>query len=69
MDDLEKNWSLIFTTTESFQAAILKGKLEENNIPVFVLNKEDSSFLNFGDIQVYVPNQYRDAATGLLKEV
>jgi len=68
MDDLEKNWSLIFTTTESFQAAILKGKLEENNIPVFVLNKEDSSFLNFGDIEVYVPNQFKDAATGLLKE-
>jgi hypothetical protein len=68
MDDLEKNWSLIFTTTESFQAAILKGKLEENNIPVFVLNKEDSSFLNFGDIQVYVPNQFKDAATGLVNE-
>ena len=68
MDDLEKNWILIFTTTESFQAAILKGKLEENNIPVFVLNKEDSSFLNFGDIQVYVPNQFKDAATGLVNE-
>ena len=68
MDDLEKNWSLIFTTTESFQAAILKGKLEENNIPVFVLNKEDSSFLNFGDIQVYVPNQFKDAATSLVNE-
>ena len=68
MDDLERNWSLIFTTTESFQAAILKGKLEENNIPVFVLNKEDSSFLNFGDIEVYVPNQFKDAATGLVNQ-
>ena len=68
MDDLKKNWFLIFTTTQSFQAAIIQGKLEENNIPVMVLNRQDSSYLVFGQIEIYVPTNFKDIAKHLVDD-
>jgi len=40
--------------------------LEENNIEVVILNKLDSSYLNFGDIELYVPVYLKDIAKHLL---
>ena len=48
-------WKKIYTTGNYAQANILKGVLEENEIPVQVLNKQDSSYPMFGTIEVYVP--------------
>ena len=48
------------------EASIVQGLLEENNIPVQILNKLDSSYLNFGDIEVYVPVTLKELAKGLL---
>jgi len=42
--------------------------LEENEIPVQVLNKLDSSYLNFGDIEIYVPAHLKDIANDLLQK-
>ncbi len=42
--------------------------LEENNIPAFVMNKQDSSYLNFGEVEVYVPNNLKDIAQSLLNK-
>ncbi len=40
--------------------------LEENNIPVIVMNKQDSSYLNFGEIEIHVPAHVKDIATQLI---
>jgi len=68
MDEDKKNWFLIYTTTQSFQAAIIQGKLEENNIPVIVLNRQDSSYLVFGEIEIYVPTGLKDIAKHLVDD-
>jgi hypothetical protein len=66
MDDLMGNWFLIFTTDKSYEAAIAKGKLEENGIPVLVVNRQDSSYIVIGEIELYVPVQLKDVAKDLL---
>ena len=53
---MDKDKVLIYTTNKSFQADILKQILADNEIPCFVINKMDSSYL-FGDIELYVMNQ------------
>lgn len=68
MDELINNWYLIYTTTLGYQAAIIKGKLEENNIPVMVLNRQDSSYLVFGEIELYVPTNLKDVAKHLVDD-
>lgn len=60
------NWFLLYTTRNYTEANIIKGMLEENNIQVFVLNKQDSSYLSFGEIEVYVPAELKELARALL---
>jgi hypothetical protein len=60
------NWYKIFSTTNAAQANIIKGMLEENNIEVMLMNRQDSSYLNFGEIEVYVSVHFKDIAKNLL---
>ena len=61
-------WFKIYTTPNLPQASIVKGMLEENLVPVMVVNKQDSSYLNFGDIEIYVPSHLKDIATNLMEK-
>lgn len=60
------SWQKIHITRNLAEASIIQGVLEENNIPVQVMNKQDSSYLNFGDIELYVPGHLIEIARQLL---
>lgn len=51
---MEKNWIKIFTSTNYFEAEIVKQMLIEHQIDTVLLNKQDSSHRTFGDIEVYI---------------
>lgn len=61
-------WQKIFSTRVYPEAVIIKGMLEENQIPVQLLNKQDSSYPMFGDIQLFVPGQYAITAQELINK-
>jgi hypothetical protein len=61
-------WFLLMSTQNVPQASIIKGVLEENSIPVQLLNKLDSSYLIFGHIEIYVPLHLKDVAQHLLQQ-
>ena len=61
-------WFKIYTSPNLAQASIVKGMLEENLVPVMVVNKQDSSYLNFGDIEIYVPSHLKEIATNLMQK-
>jgi hypothetical protein len=61
-----KKWTLLFATTSLPQANIVKGLLEENHIPVMLMNKQDSSYVNFGEIELHVPFHLKQLAQQLL---
>jgi hypothetical protein len=61
-------WYKIFVTRNPAEASIVQGMLAENQIPVQALNKQDSSYLNFGDIEIYVPLHLKETAEGLVKK-
>lgn len=48
-------WTKIHSTTHSWQAEIIKGNLEENDIPCVVINKQDSMYKPIGELEIYVP--------------
>jgi hypothetical protein len=55
MEDNQKmRWEKIFSTNTEYQAEILKALLEEENIECVIINKKDSSYLTFGEIELYV---------------
>lgn len=60
------SWQKIYATRNAAEASIIQGMLEENNVPVQIMNKQDSSYLNFGDIELYVPGHLLETAKQLL---
>jgi hypothetical protein len=62
------NWSLLYTTTNISKAGIIRGMLQDNCIEVIMLNKMASSYLNFGEVELYVPVHFKEVAHGLLNQ-
>ena len=60
------DWFLLHTTRNFTEASIIKGRLEENSIEVVLLNKQSSSYINLGEIEVYVPVHLKDIARHLM---
>ncbi|OYU56352.1 MAG: hypothetical protein CFE25_03685 [Chitinophagaceae bacterium BSSC1] len=63
-----QQWKKIFSTRNYAEASIIQGLLEENEIPVQVLNKQDSSYVNFGDIELYVPDLLNETAQQIINK-
>ena len=59
----------ILSTNNPNKAEITKQMLEENNINVVLLNKQDSSYNMFGAIELFVTENQEDDATAILKEI
>lgn len=56
----------LVSTNNPNKAEIMKQMLEENNINVVLLNKQDSSYLMFGPIELYVNPAQLNQAKDLL---
>jgi hypothetical protein len=61
-------WKKILTKTSYAEVSIIQGMLEENQVPVQVLNKQDSSYPMFGYIEIYVPEHLAETAKQLLEK-
>ena len=59
----------VLSTDNPNKAAIVKQMLEENNIKVVLLNKQDSSYLMFGLVELYVQDDQLEKTENLLKEI
>lgn len=53
--DLSEPWVKVFSSSQLYLAEIVKGVLEENEVPTILLNKQASIYNMFGEIEVYVP--------------
>lgn len=54
---MEKNWVRIYKSTNYYQSEIVKQMLTQNAVEAVLLNKQDSSYHNFGNVEVYVHQQ------------
>jgi hypothetical protein len=65
---LDKNvkWIKVYATAQTYQAEIIKGNLENAGIPAVVINKRDSSYLNFGEAEIYVAETDAETAIELI---
>lgn len=47
------DWVKIHVVSQEYEAEMVKGLLEENDIDSVIINKKDSAYL-FGEIEIYV---------------
>jgi hypothetical protein len=65
---MEKDWVQIYSTDKMFQAEIFKQVLADHKIEAVIINKMDSSYKAFGEVEVYVKNDHVIKAKMLAKE-
>jgi len=63
---MEKNWVKIYKSTNFYQSEIVKQMLLQHKIEAVLLNKQDSSYRSFGNVEVYVHQADFDHAIELL---
>jgi hypothetical protein len=51
------NWIKIASSKQAYKIELLKGLLKENNIISVSINKKDSSYLAFGEIELFVDSK------------
>ena len=61
-----QGWFKLCIAKNYIEANIIKGKLEKNNILAIILNRQDSNYQTFGEIELYVPAYLKDIAIHLL---
>lgn len=49
-----------------FEAGVAKAKLDSQGIPCWILDKQDSSYLTFGNIELYVLAPDKEKALALI---
>lgn len=67
MNDTSK-WACIFKTNKLFEAEVIKTALEHSGIRCVIINKQDSSYLAFGIIELHVPEPQQAEALAWIKE-
>lgn len=50
---MEKDWKLVYSTSQQLRAQTIVSALKAANIEPVLLNKQDSSYL-FGEVEIYV---------------
>ena len=60
------DWVVVYKTTKDFEAEAIKGNLETQGIPTVILNKKDSSYQNFGYIEIHVDVTRKEEAIAYL---
>ena len=51
---MEKDWVIIYSSTLEADVIIKKQMLENNDIEAVIINKQDSVYKAFGEIELYV---------------
>lgn len=64
---MHNNWIKVASSKQAYQIELLKGMLEENNIIAVTVNKKDSSYLAFGEIELFVESKDVIQAKNLIK--
>ena len=65
---MEKNWIKIYSSTNPIEVEILKHILLENNIYAVNINQQDSSYLMFGTIDLYIKRDNQKEAFQLMEK-
>jgi len=60
------DWEKIYTNPNLSSATIIASILEENQIPVKVLNRKDSAYVFMGEAEVFVPAEFVEKANTII---
>ncbi len=66
---MEKDWVKVYGFRDMYLAEIARQVLSDKGILAIVINKQDSNYLSFGDIEIYVQRDDILRAKAILNEI
>ncbi len=60
-------WQTVFSTDQLHRAAIVKSVLNDHHMNPVLINKQDSSYHNFGQIEIHVTQKYAQRALRIIE--
>lgn len=63
---MEAGWVKIYTSNDPLKAEMVSHLLHENELKVVMLNKKDSSYLSFGEVELYIHQDNFEQALELI---
>ena len=66
---MEKSWKKIYFSGDEFKVLIARDLLAENGINAVIINQKDSSYLVFGDVELYIEEQDEQEALKVLDQL
>jgi len=64
-----QDWKKVFSSSQLAASSMVMGILNENEIPAKTLNKQDSSYVFLGEVEVYVPMDMFEKAQPLIATI
>ena len=68
MAGLTTDWCKVYSTPDRVQAEILHGMLESNGIACTLVNRQDSTYIFLGEVELHVPADRVQDASELIRE-
>lgn len=65
---MEKDWVKVYSSDKLYKAELLKGILADNDIPSVIVNKQDSSYIVIGVVELYVNQDNVMRAINLIRK-
>ena len=66
---MEKSWKKIYFSGDEFKVLIARDLLAESGINAVIMNQKDSSYLAFGDVELYIEEHDEQEALKILDEL
>ena len=64
-----EDWKCIYSTDQMYKAEMMKAFLVKENIEAVVVNKKDSAYTVFAEVELYVQPEDEHLAIELIKEI
>ncbi|MEZ4887445.1 MAG: DUF2007 domain-containing protein [Chitinophagales bacterium] len=65
---MDNTWVKIYSTPQHHLAEIAKGVLKENDIDSVILNKKDSAYNMWGEVELYTSEKQAVEAMSIIKQ-
>jgi hypothetical protein len=65
---MEEGWVHVYNVGQRYFAELIKQMLADHNIQAVLLDKKDSAYTTFGEIEIYVREENQLRARNLIKE-
>jgi len=64
-----QDWKKIYSNTSLANVSMVEGMLNEQGIPAKLLNRQDSSYVFLGEMELYVPSEFEVIAQELVNSI